>query len=177
MGEVYRARDTRLAREVAIKVLPEASSFPHSTNRSGTRWPCCSSSCVTIKTLPPGSFGGYGCCHWRACVPVVFPAAVPGRLARHLWLRLCDPEPYRRTVAAILGKGVYVLSAGLLRGGGAHAVARDQRCPASGRGGLIVSGWREPIRPCFTRVERATGIDRMSVLEVIRFMAKGSGPT
>jgi Domain of unknown function (DUF4386) len=29
-------------------------------NLSGTRWPCCSSACVTIKTLPPRFFGGYG---------------------------------------------------------------------------------------------------------------------
>src|SRR5579863_190955 len=65
-----------------------------------------------------------------ACVPVAFPAAVPGRLARRRRLRLCDPESYGRAVAAIPGNGVHLCPACLLRGAGDHAVARDQGCQA-----------------------------------------------
>jgi uncharacterized protein DUF4386 len=41
-----------------------------------------------------------------ACVQVAFPASVPRRLARDGRLQLCDPEPHRRIVSAIPGKGV-----------------------------------------------------------------------
>jgi hypothetical protein len=64
------------------------------------------------------------------------------RLAHHQRLRLCDPQLYGRTVAAIPGPGVYHLHARPLRGAGDDAVARDQgRQAASGRDGLIVGGW------------------------------------
>jgi hypothetical protein len=59
-------------------------------------------------------------------VQVAFPAAVPGRLAHHRRLCLCDPQLYGRTVSAIPGQGVYHPPARLLRGAGDHAVARDQ---------------------------------------------------
>ena len=77
------------------------------------------------------------------CIPVAFPAAIPGRLARHRRLRLCDPQPHGRTVAAISEQGVYLLSARLLRGVGDHAVARDQGRQAASAGcrSVIVGGW------------------------------------
>ena len=70
-----------------------------------------------------------------AAVQVAIPASLPGRLARYRRLRLGDPELYRFAVAAILRQGVYLLSACLLRGGGAHAVARDQGRQAASAGG------------------------------------------
>jgi hypothetical protein len=78
-----------------------------STNLSGTRWPCRASVWVTIKTLPPRSFGGTATPVSGAGVQVAFPAAVPGRLAHHQRLRLCDHQLCGRTVAAIPGPGVY----------------------------------------------------------------------
>src|ERR1700686_3174046 len=76
-------------------------------------------------------------------VLVGIPAAALGCLAGPRWLRLRDHEPDERTVAAILRQGVYLLSAGHLRGGGVHAVAPDQgrQAASAGRRNLIVGGW------------------------------------
>ena len=38
MREVYRARDTRLNRDVAIKVLSELGADQHRPSRSATTW-------------------------------------------------------------------------------------------------------------------------------------------
>src|SRR5438445_11234424 len=83
----------------------------------------------------------------HACVPVAFPAAVPGRMADPQRLRLLDPEPDGRTMAAIPGTGVHLLQPRPPRGAGTHAVAPDQGCHAAGgRDGSIVGGWRERVR-------------------------------
>src|SRR5713226_7782793 len=81
-----------------------------------------------------------------AGVPVAIPAAVPGRLARPRRLRLGDPEPYGRIVAASSGQGGYLLSARLLRGDSVHAVARHQgrQAASAGRRTLIVGNCLEP---------------------------------
>src|SRR5713101_6243182 len=73
---------------------------------------------------------------------VALLAPVPGRLAHHQRLRLCAPQLYGLTVAAICEQGVSPLPARPLRGAGANAVARDQgRQPASpGRRSLLVTG-------------------------------------
>jgi len=42
MGEVYRAADTRLHRDVAIKVLPQAVADSPDRIRAAARWRCCS---------------------------------------------------------------------------------------------------------------------------------------
>src|SRR5882672_383494 len=77
------------------------------------------------------------------CVPFALPAPLPGRLARHQRLRLCAPQPYGLTAAAIREQAVYPLPARPLRGGSPHAVARDQgRQPASRS--LIVVGYLVP---------------------------------
>jgi hypothetical protein len=61
-----------------------------------------------------------------ACGKVAIPAAVPGCLASPRRLDVGDPEPYGRTVDAILRQSVYLLSARVLREGDAHFVARHQ---------------------------------------------------
>src|SRR5713101_341060 len=75
-------------------------------------------------------------------VQVALPAPLPGRLAHHQRLRLCDPQLYGRTATAIPEQGVYPLPARLIRGGGVHAVARDQgrQAASAGRRSLIVAG-------------------------------------
>ena len=77
-----------------------------------------------------------------ARVQVAIAAALLGRLARHRWLGVGDPEPCGHPVAAILRQGVYLRSARLLRGGGVYAVAYRQgrQVASAGRRSLIVGG-------------------------------------
>ncbi len=76
----------------------------------------------------------------------LFPLALPGRLARHQRLRLCDSQSYGRAVTAIPGQGVCPLPARPLRRGSPHAVARDQgrQAASPSRRSLIVPGCLVP---------------------------------
>lgn len=76
-------------------------------------------------------------------VQVTLASPLPGRLARHQWLRLCDPQPYGRTVTAVRRQVVYHLPARPLCGSGVHAMARDQgrQAACAGRRSRIVGGW------------------------------------
>jgi hypothetical protein len=73
------------------------------------------------------------------CVQVTLPSPLPGRLAQHQRHRLCDPQLYGRTVAAIPGQGVYHLPARPLRGGG--IITRDQGRQAASPGRILIIGW------------------------------------
>jgi hypothetical protein len=58
------------------------------------------------NTAPEILWGGMALPVSGACVQVAFPAAPAGRLARYRRQRLCHPQLYGRTVAAIPGQGV-----------------------------------------------------------------------
>lgn len=50
---------------VARGGVPAApTSYPSSTSRGVMHWSCCSSACITIRSLLPRSCGGYGSSRW-----------------------------------------------------------------------------------------------------------------
>src|SRR5271155_458649 len=97
---------------------------------------------MVADLLSPKYFGVFGSFPSRCLCTIAIPAAISGRVARPLRLRLSDPEPCGRTFAAIRGQGGHLPTARHFGGDSIHALARHQRRKAASaeRHSLIVGG-------------------------------------
>src|SRR5215212_11142995 len=90
MGEVYRARDTRLARDVALKVLPESFSADADRLRRFEQEACAAGALNHPNVLVVHDFGSHG------GAPFLVSELLEGTTLRE---HLSGPMPVRRLTA------------------------------------------------------------------------------